>query len=645
MKKMYINFKFRYNIFMIKKILQIIIILLLLSFQQICYAINEIKITDFIFDNSSKIIFLPSYNNLDEIEKISVESKNLNNPKRTFFDISNSILTVGNIVYNFKNSPIEKVVLAQNSTNPNVVRLTFYHDNNIDLSKVELLKLRNGLVLKLDEMNIPNSCLHRSFREEKSLSSDFIEKLTFLKQVSDEKNDILVQNEITSIINRPAQGIKKVGNEALNNIFIPDDTKRLRSKSYIQKLSVRNGNILLNGIGNITVEKPIILSNPSRIAFDLANAVVAKDLKNKTFNISQNEKVVISQFEPTKVRVVIYTENVKDYESVFSFDQQSLLIVNKNRISNVKLSDNISKLNSFTISNYNIEDKNLTFEFNNPCILSYVRNLDNIEFIIYNGNFSDITKIKTTLTNFFSESKVESFGRSIIKITININPNSKTEFFETTNGKKAVILIKNKMLKPQPIVIPKDNIKETINVPKNVDKKLIVLDAGHGGSDVGATRNGIYEKDINLDVTNRLARMLTKKGFKIVLTRKEDETVSLQDRVEISNAKRPVLFMSIHVNASVNETVRGVETHYWKDNSIDYANIVQKYLSMIDSPSRGVLKSKFYVINHTEAPAVLVEIGFISNAQERNELISDKRKEQTAKVLADAIVEYLKIVK
>ncbi|UKI42383.1 MAG: AMIN domain-containing protein [Candidatus Melainabacteria bacterium] len=106
---------------------------------------------------------------------------------------------------------------------------------------------------------------------------------------------------------------------SLKTIFIPDETKRLRSKSYIQKLSVRNGNVLLNGIGNITVEKPIILSNPSRIAFDLSNAVVSSSIKNKTYNISADEKVVISQFEPTKVRVVIFTNNVYDYESVFLF--------------------------------------------------------------------------------------------------------------------------------------------------------------------------------------------------------------------------------------------------------------------------------------------------------------------------------------
>lgn len=630
---------------MIKKILTLIFIFLFISFKQICIAANEIKITDFIFDNSSKMIFLPSYNTLDEVEKISVESKSLNNPKRTFFDISNSILTVGSIVYHFKNSPVEKVILAQNSTNPNVVRLTFYHKENIDLSKAELLKLKNGLVLKLDEISVPNSCLHRSFREEKSLSSDFIEKLTFLKQVSNENINNGGQKEVSSTLNNPTSGDKPT-DDVLKTIFIPDETKRLRSKSYIQKLSVRNGNVLLNGIGNITVEKPIILSNPSRIAFDLSNAVVSSSIKNKTYNISADEKVVISQFEPTKVRVVIFTNNVYDYESVFSFDLQSLLIVNKNRISNVKLSDNISKLSSFTVSNYNVDDKNLTFEFNNPCVFSFKRNSDKVEFVIYNGNFSDITKIKTTLTNSFGKAKVISYGHSIIKVILSINPNAKTEFLETTNGKKATILIKNKMLKPQPIVIPKeDNIEETIKIPKNADKRLIVLDAGHGGSDVGATRNGIYEKDINLDVTNRLARMLTKKGFKVVLTRKEDSTVSLQERVEISNAKRPILFMSVHVNASVNETVRGVETHYWKDNSLKYANIVQKHLSTVDSPARGVVKSKFYVINHTEAPAVLVEIGFISNAQERNELVSEKRKEQTAKVLADAIVEYLKTVK
>ena len=435
---------------MIKKILTLIFIFLFISFKQICIAANEIKITDFIFDNSSKMIFLPSYNTLDEVEKISVESKSLNNPKRTFFDISNSILTVGSIVYHFKNSPVEKVILAQNSTNPNVVRLTFYHKENIDLSKAELLKLKNGLVLKLDEISVPNSCLHRSFREEKSLSSDFIEKLTFLKQVSNENINNVGQKKVSSTLNNPTSGDKPT-DDVLKTIFIPDETKRLRSKSYIQKLSVRNGNVLLNGIGNITVEKPIILSNPSRIAFDLSNAIVSNSIKNKTYNISADEKVVISQFEPTKTRVVIFTNNVNDYESVFSFDLQSLLIVNKNRISNVKLSDNISKLSSFTVSNYNVDDKNLTFEFNNPCVFSFKRNSNNVEFVIYNGNFSDITKIKTTLTNSFGESKVISYGHSIIKVILSINPNAKTEFLETTNGKKATILIKNKMLKPQPM--------------------------------------------------------------------------------------------------------------------------------------------------------------------------------------------------
>ena len=69
---------------------------------------------------------------------------------------------------------------------------------------------------------------------------------------------------------------------------------------------------------------------------------------------------------------------------------------------------------------------------------------------------------------------------------------------------------------------------------------------------------------------------------------------------------------------------------------------MQSKLAKLNSPDRGVHKSRFYVINHTIAPAVLVEIGFISNTQERNDMLSEERKQQTAKLLAEAILEYLK---
>ena len=96
--------------------------------------------------------------------------------------------------------------------------------------------------------------------------------------------------------------------------------------------------------------------------------------------------------------------------------------------------------------------------------------------------------------------------------------------------------------------------------------------------------------------------------------------------------------MSVHVNASVNESVTGIETHYYKEDSKEYATIVQNELSKINSPNRGVIKSKFYVINHTKAPAVLVEIGFLSNNNERIQLLSENRKQQTAELLANGII-------
>ena len=127
------------------------------------------------------------------------------------------------------------------------------------------------------------------------------------------------------------------------------------------------------------------------------------------------------------------------------------------------------------------------------------------------------------------------------------------------------------------------------------------------------------------------------------MTRTKDETISLQDRVEISEAVIPDIFVSIHVNSSNSESPSGLETHYYKDNSLILAKCIHAaMLNNINSNDRGLFKSKFYVINHTTAPAVLVEIGFLSNPKERAQLVTDGRKEATAKAIVEGIDEYFK---
>ena len=130
------------------------------------------------------------------------------------------------------------------------------------------------------------------------------------------------------------------------------------------------------------------------------------------------------------------------------------------------------------------------------------------------------------------------------------------------------------------------------------------------------------------------------------MTRSDDSYVSLQDRVAYSEEYSPDIFVSIHVNSSTSNSPNGIETHYYHQESIPLAQTVHSSMvSSIKAHDRGTFKSKFYVINHTTAPAILVEIGFISNTAERGQLLTADRKQETAKAIVEGINNYFKAAK
>jgi N-acetylmuramoyl-L-alanine amidase len=195
-----------------------------------------------------------------------------------------------------------------------------------------------------------------------------------------------------------------------------------------------------------------------------------------------------------------------------------------------------------------------------------------------------------------------------------------------------------------PIDTPVFEVKPPINMPKGTDGKFrVVIDPGHGGSDAGAIRNGVYEKFITLDVAKRVEKMLKAQGYGVLMTRSDDSYVSLQDRVAFSEAYAPDIFVSIHVNSSTSDSPNGIETHYYHQESIPLAQTVHSSLiSTIKANNRGTFKSKFYVINHTTSPAVLIEIGFLSNYTDRVQLLTNERKQATAKAIVEGINDYFK---
>ncbi|HEY9715340.1 MAG TPA: N-acetylmuramoyl-L-alanine amidase, partial [Chroococcales cyanobacterium] len=178
---------------------------------------------------------------------------------------------------------------------------------------------------------------------------------------------------------------------------------------------------------------------------------------------------------------------------------------------------------------------------------------------------------------------------------------------------------------------------------KPLSGQVVVVDAGHGGSDPGAQRGTIQEKQITLDITQKLKARLGEMGARVVMTRSDDTFVSLEDRVKLTNAVKPSLFVSVHINALESTSdIHGIETYFQTEQSKPLADAIHKALvADLSAPDRSVRQARFYVINHTPVPAILAEVGFISNKDEREKLISSDYQAKIAEALAEGVTLYV----
>ena len=184
----------------------------------------------------------------------------------------------------------------------------------------------------------------------------------------------------------------------------------------------------------------------------------------------------------------------------------------------------------------------------------------------------------------------------------------------------------------------------------------IVIDAGHGGSDPGALGKDedgeavARETDVNLDVAKRTVRLLEEAGYNVVTTRTSDKTVTLSSRCMISNDADADLFVSIHSNAmdAGREDVNGTMVFYgakkdkdepWVLSKTLASNILSYLCDAIDTADLGVqVGDELAVIRGTQAPAVLVELAFITNPDDREKLMSNQYRQKAAQAIADGII-------
>ncbi len=638
------------------------------------YAAENLKINSINFDNSDSIIFLGTSGS-DEQTDLKITKKALTNPDRVFFDIENAVITFPNSTFSLKNSRLTQLKIAQNSTEPNIVRIVIWNSPNYDASQIKVLKIKNNIIIKLSSETPLQQYLTQIYKETKSSAAEYYDKAVVIPEEQTQTK------EADEIFNKVQQAFKE-DDQQLVRPNIEQKQARLKSRFFLEKVVIKNGNILISGIGVINIEKPFTLTEPSRVVFDLPNTIVLQELRDKEIKISETESVKIGQFEPSKARIVINTPTPQIYRPIYSSNLQTLLIANPNNLAGVNLTGSLSELAYFKEQNVNENTNVINIIFSNPIIYSIQRESGYISVILYNlanFNVSSFNAIaQTNKTGFIAK----QISANMYKLLFPIKNSTLVDCYETLNASqlrfvfttpKIVSKIEEPNIKDEikaaketkEIVRPqtyKSNVKkespfanllERQNTKKPINKgpiatnkiknKVIVIDPGHGGNDTGALRGSVLEKDLTLDIALKLRKVLKEKGFnKVIMTRTSDTTLSLADRVRIANDYNADLFVSIHINSSVKSEINGIETHYYSDRGYDVAKVIHKELiSNISATDRGLFKSKFYVINHTEAPAVLLELGFISNEQEKNLLTSERRQTDSAQAIADGIVNYL----
>lgn len=190
------------------------------------------------------------------------------------------------------------------------------------------------------------------------------------------------------------------------------------------------------------------------------------------------------------------------------------------------------------------------------------------------------------------------------------------------------------------------------------EKRCIVIDCGHGGSDPGKVGiNDALEKDINLAIGRKLKKLLEAEGIQVVMTREEDEGLYSADaenkksqdmkrRCELIDEHMPVFTVSIHQNSYHEEYVRGAQVFYYShsEEGKKLAETLQtKLIEGLDTKNTRQPKANdsYYLLIHTKSPTVIVECGFLSNREEAALLGQEEYQEKAAKAICAGVMEYL----
>ena len=606
----------------------------ILCFVSSSFAAGDISFSSVTYDNSASFLVLNSFDNelysFDSKPVLHIDSDN----NIVYFDIQNAVLNCPNKDMVIKSKEINEIIVAQYSLSPHIVRVKIFYNADFNPKNIALKLVGNSVFVEFKRPSMGNYYFQNIYTESKP--SEIYETTEIQDKITAMHSDLLGQ--INSAFNALSSDE--------SNFVLTKHNLYLPTKYYVNSILFKANMPIINGFGAYNISKPIYLSEPSRVAYDITNAVVNPAIRNKDFRIGDSGDIIkIGQYDRNTVRIVITASNPEKYLPVIYSDTQKLVFVNT-KTSNLKTL--YSSIVNLTSTKYEKVDDNIAgvkFVFNAPLVFGINRNSDNLTLSLYNvSGYSEADIVSELKNTSFEKIKISDIKNSGLSLKFQADAGDSFDIHIGSDGKTLRIRQHFSLHKvSEEVKLETPGIVVPVFQNREKGKKYVFIDAGHGGSDCGAIRNGINEKDITLDVAKRVEKILVKKGYIVEMTRTTDKTVSLQERVDMSELFNPDIFISIHVNSNNNESPNGVETHYYKDNSLLLAKCVHAaLLNNVSAHDRGLFKSKFYVINHTTAPAILVEMGFLSNPSERAKLMTESRRAATAKAIVEGIDGYFK---
>ena len=182
---------------------------------------------------------------------------------------------------------------------------------------------------------------------------------------------------------------------------------------------------------------------------------------------------------------------------------------------------------------------------------------------------------------------------------------------------------------------PKKNKLNQVNV---------VIDAGHGGSDNGVTVEGITEKEIVEQLISKIQTLNKNKNIVIHFTRSTDQFIPLDDRTTFINTIKPDLVLSLHVNSSTNKDISGMEFYVSKESTnYDSSNLIaEKFQTKFLNANfkvAAIKNANFYILKKSEVPALIIELGYLTNENDKKNLVNIQQQNQIAKKILECISE------